>query len=143
MKFNTTIDHSKNGRRMTAEEAVKLGMLEVMQRHTHPDNTPVELRQIGKENFARIEEIVEKNTTVTTDEGFNVSYKTDAIEVGFQCEHCDRFLFLKFSQDGKAEMEVKPYSKDSAKDLKYSNKDYDTSAGRQYNSEESSYRKAA
>ena len=141
MRFNTTIDHTKHGRRMTAEEAVKLGMLEVMQRHTHPDNTPVELKPVGKEHFTGIEEIVEKNTTVTTDDGFNVSYKTDAIEVGFQCEHCDRFLFLKFSQDGKAEMEVRPYS---SKDLKYSDKDYDIAAGRSgYGSDESSYKKAA
>lgn len=136
MKFNTTIESTK---RMTAEEAVRLGMLEVMQRHTHPDNSPVELRPVGKEHFTGIEEIVEKNTTVTTDEGFNVTYKTDAIEVGFQCEHCDRFLFLKFSQDGKAEMEVKTYSKDS----KYTNQEYKSPSEGQYGSGESSYRKAA
>ena len=139
MKFATSINiNNSSHKRISAEEAVKLGMLEVMQRHIHTDNKPVELRPVGEEHYTGLDEIVAKSTTEKTDEGFHVKYTNDATEIGFQCS-CDRFLFLKFFGDGKAEMEVKQgYSTANSANSKYSNKEYEIPSPDKYNRGQSS-----
>jgi hypothetical protein len=117
MKFNTAASIHRG---LNAEDAVRLAMMEALQRHTHTDGSPVEFAPVKKE-YEGLEKLAEETKVKTTDQGFNVKYKTESLEVGFHCKHCDQFLFMQFFDDGSAEMDVK---NSSYSNQQYSNQEY-------------------